>query len=66
MVIYNNYMYVTYTHDPKEAAGSPDPYRKEKAEVKYAGFDDVFALYPVNVSQTLFVLYIYIYILVYI
>lgn len=36
-------------HNQQEAKESPQPYKKEKAEVKYAGFDDVFALYPVNV-----------------
>lgn len=36
----------------QSASKSPQPYLKEKADVKYAGFDEVFALYPINVTPT--------------
>ena len=34
----------------EEAKETPNPYRFETAELQAAGFDDVFGLYPLNVS----------------
>lgn len=34
----------------EEAKESPNPYRIETTELQAAGFDDVFGLYPLNVS----------------
>jgi hypothetical protein len=34
----------------QDAADHDEPYEIETAEVKRAGFDEVFALFPINVS----------------
>jgi arylsulfatase A-like enzyme len=36
----------------QDAANSPQPMAAEVAEVQAAGFDDVFALYPINMKDS--------------